>query len=153
MKYIVFSDSHGRLSEMEKALDKERCDGIIFCGDGYSDAETVENLYPGKAFIKVTGNCDFRFGVPAENVARTDGVTFVVCHGHTWGVKDSLYALRRHARECGAGAVLYGHTHLQHLETDEDGLLILNPGSIARGDYALIEFRNGKVTAELKETE
>ena len=151
MKYIVFSDSHGVLKYMEQALDKERFDGIIFCGDGYSDAETIEKFYPGKAFIKVTGNCDFRFGVAAETVCRTDGVTFVVCHGHTYGVKDSLYALRRHARECGAGAVLYGHTHMQHLDTDEDGLVILNPGSIACGDYALITFKDGKVRAELKE--
>ena len=34
MKYLVFSDSHGRVSELEKALFSEQYDAVIFLGDG-----------------------------------------------------------------------------------------------------------------------
>ena len=153
MKYIVFSDSHGRRSYMEKALEKESFDGIIFCGDGLADAEHIEHLYPRKAFIKVAGNCDYSGTAPAEQMAMTDGVYFLVCHGHRYNVKYTQYDIRRHARECNVKAILFGHSHTQLMETDKDGILLLNPGTAQRGEYALIEFKNGKVTAKLKETD
>ncbi len=153
MKYIVFSDSHGRKSFMEKALDKEKFDGVIHLGDGYSDLDDIEARYPYKAFIRVTGNCDYSYLGPAENIASTDGVCFLACHGHTHGVKGlSKASLALYAKAKGVKLALFGHTHSQFLET-VCGVLLLNPGSIQTGYYALLSLKDGKATAELKEIE
>jgi len=135
---------------MEKAIEKETCDGIIHLGDGYTDAEEVEHFYPGKAFIKMPGNCDYRYDVPFAKSIFTDGVRVFMTHGDKFGVKDGLYMLRMKARDKNATVALYGHTHEANCE-DRDGILLLNPGTIRHGEYAILELKNGKATAVLKE--
>ena len=60
------------------------------------------------------------------------GKRFFLTHGHLYGVKSDLTRVVYAARERSADILLYGHTHVP--ETDyEDGLYILNPGSIHGG--------------------
>ena len=48
-------------------------------------------------------------------------------------------------------AALFGHTHVPVNRTEE-GVLLLNPGSIGYGGtYALLTEKDGKLSAELKE--
>ena len=153
MKYLVFSDSHGRVSELEKALFSEQYDAVIFLGDGVQDITEAMNWFPGKGLVEVKGNCDaFTFSVPTERTVLSDGCNVFLCHGHTQNVKFGLYHLLSTARDRKAGAVLYGHTHVKDLH-EEDGILVLNPGSIGfNGEYATLTLLNGKITAELKST-
>jgi len=153
MRYIVFSDSHGRTGAMEEILEKERFDGIIHLGDGYEDAGRIEGKYPYKAFIRVTGNCDgFFYGTTGEQeaIASIDGIPVLVCHGHKYGVKLGTEMLLSSAREKNVKAALFGHTHRQ-FNKKKSGILLLNPGSVGeRGEYAVIEASNGIISAELK---
>lgn len=149
MKYIVFSDSHGRRSYMEAALEKEQYDGIIFLGDGSHDMDEIEKLYWNKAIIRLSGNCDLGSQYPNEQIAATDGVTFLATHGNRYSVKYDVDALAYHASQLGVSVVLFGHTHSQLLRKYQ-GILLLNPGTIGLGDYAMISFKDGKAEAELK---
>ena len=153
MKYLVFSDSHGMRTDLEQVLFSEKADAVIFLGDGLSDIEEVMHWFPGMGLVSVRGNCDFsRPFVTGERTVVTDGCTVIVTHGHAWGVKDGLYELEAHGRDCRATAVLYGHTHTKDLHMS-DGMLVLNPGSIGYGgDYAVLTLENGQASAVLKST-
>ena len=101
MKLLVFSDSHGMPLYMRETLEKHRdVDAVIFLGDGQNDFQMMRALFP-KIFCT---------------------------HGHLYHVKSGLYTVVCAAREAGANLLLFGHTH-EALETYDDGLYILNPGS------------------------
>lgn len=138
---------------MEEILGKEKFDGIIHLGDGFEDAGRIETEYPYKAFIRVLGNCDgFFAGLvgETERIADIEGVRVMMCHGHRYGVKSGTDGLLYAAKEKGAKAVLFGHTHRSICETKK-GILLLNPGSVGeRGEYAVAEFTGGRVSAELR---
>ena len=51
-------------------------------------------------------------------------------HGHYYQVSLSLNYLREEARQRGVDIAMFGHTHRPVLE-QEEGLTILNPGSIS----------------------
>ena len=56
------------------------------------------------------------------------GQKILLTHGHFYKVKYSYDRLFYHAKECGATAALFGHTHRQYCEY-EDSLWLVNPGS------------------------
>ena len=117
MKLLVFSDSHGMPLYMRETLEKHRdVDAVIFLGDGQNDFQMMRALFPNIAFYSVRGNCDL------------DGAKIFCTHGHLYHVKSGLYTVVCAAREAGANLLLFGHTH-EALETYDDGLYILNPGS------------------------
>ena len=49
-----------------------------------------------------------------------------------------LDVYKRQAKKRGADIVLFGHTHNQYTEYQES-LCIMNPGSVANGDYGVID--------------
>ena len=86
-------------------------------------------LFPNIAFYSVRGNCDLGCAdVPVREILDLDGVKIFCTHGHLYHVKSGLYTVVCAAREAGANLLLFGHTH-EALETYDDGLYILNPGS------------------------
>ena len=156
MKVLVVSDSHGDVENMCRAVELVRPRMLLHLGDGWRDAEEVARRYPDLPIEKVPGNCDFRRQEPAERLVMLCGKLFLLCHGHTLGVKSGIYGLIDAAVERDCDVALYGHTHMQDLRYISPGaevkkpLSIVNPGSIRlprdgyEPKYAIITIAGGK---------
>ena len=80
----------------------------------------------------VRGNCDaeidqmvLRFPIMAEYcLLFSGGRTVFVTHGHLWN-RDGMPPLRP------GDVLLHGHTHVPCWEETEEGVFILNPGSVS----------------------
>lgn len=149
-RYLVFSDSHGSLSSMEKALDKYPDLDVIFLGDGLSDIETLERLYPSVTFLRVAGNNDRLFPDAASEIVIPWGKHRLFCtHGHKYSGRAALAPLLSAAKGNHCDVLLYGHTHRAILQ-EAEGITVLNPGSVGfSGSYALLGENNGELTAEI----
>ena len=150
MKILVLSDSHSTLSFMRRCIDAVKPDRMIHLGDHFDDGTAMQEEYPGIPMYQVPGNCDhYRCdpNLPEILIPRVEGVTLYMTHGHRHKVKAYLGALLRDARASGAGAVLYGHTHIPDCHQEEDGLWVLNPGSCGYfgGSAGLLEIEDGRV--------
>lgn len=133
MRILVFSDSHGRGSRIEAAiLEHPEAKHIFFLGDKLSDIEDIEHLYPDHSFYSVAGNCDSIFSKNPYKTVTLAGKKILYTHGHTFSVKSGTERLIAYAKGIGADIVLYGHTHIPET-TYDDGLYIINPGSVGRG--------------------
>lgn len=155
MKLLVFSDSHGRSDLMQRAIEREQAqgaslEGLLFAGDGFTDALLYKDMFP--VFYAVGGNCDSsRSEVPREQTFTLRGITVYLCHGHKWHVKLGTQRLTYRAQEVEAKIAIYGHTHRQKAAW-QNGVLLLNPGAIAAGQYAVLTLpHEGLPEAELKE--
>lgn len=158
MKILVFSDSHGSEQYMTDAIsENDDADALVFLGDGERDFEAVLAAcgiapYGPKTSVKVwqvCGNCDRFSSEPVTVTADFDGVKTLITHGHDQNVKFGYSRLFLEAQKKECLAAFFGHTHLQRAE-EKDGILLLNPGSIRSGKYAVVTARNGKMTYELK---
>ena len=65
MKILVLSDSHGNISNMEAAVEREQPRMILHLGDCWRDAERLAERYPEIPMEHVPGNCDCRPEEPA----------------------------------------------------------------------------------------
>lgn len=139
MKLLIVSDSHGRWDGVQKAVEREVPDAWVHLGDGWRDAERVQEQYPTLPLEQVPGNCDLGRWESAERLCFFGGHPVFLCHGHTLGVKQSLLRASMAAREHGAELLLFGHTH-QPLVDFHNGLWVMNPGSIGafHGTYGVI---------------
>ena len=166
MKLMIASDIHGCAPACKALLERFSASGaecLILLGDllyhgprndlpeGYDPKAVIAMLseYADKLFC-VRGNCDTEVDqmvLPFPILAETallfvDGKTWFACHGHRSGANPSAGDLL--ALSAGS-VVLSGHTHIPVLETNSDGVLLLNPGStsIPKGgfpaSYALYE--------------
>ena len=132
MKILVLSDSHGNLENMIQAVEKETPRMILHLGDCWRDGERLHEHFPDIPFHQVPGNCDFRPTEPAEQLLFLEDKRVLICHGHTYGVKQSLLTAGYAAKEQNLDLFLFGHTH-RPLVDKRGKTLFLNPGSI--GDY------------------
>lgn len=132
MKLLILSDSHGNLSNMIQAVEKESPRIILHLGDCWRDGECLQETYPSIPFHQVPGNCDFRPAEPTERLLFLEDKRVLICHGHTYGVKQSLLSVGYTAEEQNLDVFLFGHTH-RPLVDRRGKTLFLNPGSI--GDY------------------
>lgn len=131
MRILVLSDSHGDESAIQRAvLAQPRAEVVIHLGDGEAECARARRSFPEKMFLQVRGNCDWASELPVTGLFETEGVKVFYTHGHAYGVKSGLYNAVCGAREQGARVLLYGHTH-KALMDYEDGLYILNPGSLS----------------------
>lgn len=148
MKIIVVSDSHydrAALSSLAEDIARRGdMDALIHLGDVESDAQWLKEHLNCPVY-SVPGNCDLNFRDPAERVLTLDGVSMLICHGHTLRVKYTLDALCYRAQEMGVSLALFGHTHAPCLRLENDGILLLNPGALRDGRYALLETENGQL--------
>lgn len=131
MRILVVSDTHGNEANLRRAvLSQPQAELVIHLGDGEEEANRVKTDFPEKMFLQVRGNCDWGSSLPyiGEYMAKDKKLFFT--HGHLFGVKSGLYTVTCAAREQGAQVLLFGHTH-QALCDYEDGLYLLNPGSLS----------------------
>ena len=154
-RICVFSDSHGCVEYMLRAIAHEKPDMIIHLGDGENDLYSVQRLYPELPVESVQGNCDrFSSALTVLNTTVAGKRIFAV-HGHKYGVKydPALTNLRYAAMEADADIVLFGHTHTPYRDHSL-AMDILNPGSC--GDvrvptYGVIEIDGSSVSTAVKE--
>lgn len=149
---LVFSDSHSGLSMMRRCMEKFKPQAVIHLGDFYEDAEAIQDDYRHIPFHIVAGNCDRnRCPLSAREMLcyPVGGVMMFMAHGHNHKVKMGLGALLNDARRYGAQIALFGHTHQACCVQEEDGLVVMNPGTCAvfGGSAGLIETDGKKITA------
>lgn len=147
MKILVLSDSHGAIEPMERAVEQADPHLILHLGDCWRDAERLQRRFPQIPLQQVPGNCDFRSSEPAERLLCIEDFRILMCHGHTYGVKQSLTAAGFAAEEQNLDLFLFGHTH-RPLVDRRGKTLFLNPGSI--GDWrqptcGLVTISGGKL--------
>lgn len=141
MRILVVSDSHGdEHALMDVIASQPDASVVIHLGDGIREAEAAAARFPERTFYMVRGNCDFAAAdVPPAREETIAGRRLFFTHGQYYGVKSDLYRVVCAARERCADILLFGHTH-QPLCTYEDGLYILNPGSLGYdGRFATVD--------------
>ncbi|ALB48282.1 serine/threonine protein phosphatase [Clostridium sp. MF28] len=156
MLIAVVSDTHRmtKYINLAKRLIKD-ADILIHLGDNIDDAELLENTFKGKVYV-VAGNCDYSTKYPKESVIEVNGKKIFFTHGDLYGVKSSMNNIYYRGRELNADIVLFGHTHQQLVEKEDD-MILMNPGSISLPKFKgrCIGFinidNNGEVDAYLKE--
>ena len=150
MKVLVLSDSHGNIANMVQAVERESPRMVFHLGDCWRDGERLRDRFPELPFEQVYGNCDFfRGSGEAEKLVYLGDKRALMCHGHTYGVKQSLLAAGLAAEEKDLDLFLFGHTH-KPLVDMRGKTLFLNPGSIgdyARPAYGIVTLENGKLDA------
>lgn len=164
MKILIASDLHGDADCCAALLDayrREAAAALVLLGDllyhgprndlpaGYRPKEVIAMLSAlSPAPLCVRGNCEAEvdqmvlpFPVMAEYAQFVwDGIPVFATHGHRYDTAH-LPPL------CPGTVFLYGHTHLYGIEKNEQGVLLLNPGSVSlpKGgkpkSYALYEDR------------
>lgn len=131
MRILVVSDTHGNEQNLRQALlAQPTAEIVIHLGDGEEELERVKRSFPEKMFLQVRGNCDWGSNLPDRGEYTAEGVKIFYTHGHLYSVKSGLYTVVSAARERKAQVLLFGHTH-QPLTDYEDGLHIMNPGSLS----------------------
>lgn len=136
MRMLVLSDSHGDAFSVLKAIERQsNADLIIHLGDGERD---FKYCHIEKPSIQVKGNCDWGSDLPAFKVTNECGYTIYCTHGYAEMVKYGLSQLQTAARGFNADVALFGHTHTP-VTYYEDGLWLVNPGSIKNGDFAVVD--------------
>ena len=120
---------------MIRAVEETEPDRIFHLGDCWADSEELQALYPEIPMDRVEGNCDFSYD-HQEVIAEIEGHRILLCHGHQYGVKQSLLTLELAAEEKGADMAMFGHTH--HVFYDyQPGLALFNPGSIGSPPFGI----------------
>ena len=133
MKILIISDSHGRHDLVRRAIGQEApIDMLIHAGDVEGNLEEVLGPKREYEIRVVAGNMDWLRGMANELVFPVGGHVVYLTHGHRLGVYTGTENLRARARERGADIAIYGHIHVPVYETGEDGIMVINPGSIAK---------------------
>lgn len=141
MRLLVFSDSHGTRSVVEKALDDHpEAAHVFFLGDGLRQMEETAALYTGRVYHMVAGNCDWGAAQKTLELLTLEGRRIFYTHGHLYHVKYGLGELLTAGRGRSADIILYGHTHAAYTAYDE-GVYIMNPGAARSvgGSYGIVD--------------
>lgn len=149
MKIAVFSDIHGNLEALEfiKTNIFPNVDELWFLGDLYFDYKNNEDtpknrkiIYEwfkevanNKLTVIISGNCDYKettdneFFFNKNNLIKEFfGKKFLLEHGHE--LKEEQR--KEHLIENECNVLILGHTHIGYI-TIEEGMIFLNPGSVA----------------------
>ena len=139
-RILVVSDSHGDRRSLRAILERHAdADAVFHLGDGAADMDALAQEFPSVRVYQVGGNCDSLLRLyPEEQEVVLGGARFFAVHGHRFGVKSSPLRLLLTAKERDARVALFGHTH-QPLIHGEEGLCLVNPGSVRDGRYALVD--------------
>ena len=140
-RLLVFSDSHGIRSVVEKALtDHPEAERVFFLGDGLQQMEETAAQFPSPVYHMTAGNCDWGGGQTPQELVTVAGRRIFYTHGHLYGVKFGLDKLLAAGRKSRADLILYGHTHIADTRY-ENGLYIMNPGSARSigGSYGIVD--------------
>ena len=141
MKYMVISDIHGNIDQLNKALDiykAQKCEKLLILGDledylsdiNLNEIINLLNTYKDK-IIYVKGNCDINIdGLLFEDnyieFTNINNKKILLTHGHLYSKNELLN------KNCDI--ILTGHTHIPEIEKINNTIFV-NPGSISRSRY------------------
>lgn len=129
MKVLIVSDTHRKNENYFVAVDREKPDMVIHCGDA-EGSEYALTEAAGCPVCIVLGNNDFFSVLPRELDLEIGPYKVWVTHGHNYYVSMSNEHIKREALIKGVDVVLYGHTHRPVV--DKSGKVIaVNPGSLS----------------------
>jgi putative phosphoesterase len=152
---VVLADTH--IPRRARALPEElvpylrEADLILHAGD-LLQPSVLDELATHAPVCAVRGNVDpSEVDLPETLEFDFGGARIAMIHdsGRKEGRRNRLYRRFPEAR-----AIVFGHSHIPFLE-DEDGLLLLNPGSPTdrrrqpRHTFALLRAEEGGVRAEI----
>ena len=145
MRILVLSDSHGKNSYVEKALQKvSPLDMIIHLGDLEGSEGLLGDFAPCPVEM-IAGNSDYFSRLPRQKIIKLGRHKVLIAHGHTFEVTYGTGLIRQAAKMNGCSCAMFGHTHRPLIE-EEDGILLINPGSISkprqdnkRPSYAVVD--------------
>lgn len=149
MKILVVSDSHQQKTNLKKAFTAAAAEGaelFIFLGDGIEDLKQVETQIP---VYGVFGNMDKGEG-EKEKVIEVAGYRVLLIHGNQLGYQQNF---EQFLKGRTIDILLYGHTHKQDMSVvkiNGHDIGIYNPGSIAKGNYGILELTPSKVHFEMR---
>lgn len=141
MRILVMSDSHGHYYQMYLAITQQpTATAVVLLGDGSQEMDEIEEQFScdARKFYRVRGNCDWGSDLPIYTVEIFGGKRFYCTHGFMEKVKYGDEGLISDARGFNADIALFGHTHNPRISY-EDGLYLFNPGSIADGNYGVVD--------------
>ena len=153
MRIGVISDSHGNQRLVEEALSQMgEIDALFHAGDYEFGFDPDEYPYP---VYVAKGNCDpyDYFSQEGQTVSLAE-IKIFLTHGDLYDARRKIAGLKAAAQQEDAQVVIYGHSHIA-FSHQEDGILFLNPGSLARPrstmgrSYAILTVNNGGVSAEI----
>ena len=159
MKILVLSDTHRRDDRFLRVMEQEApVDMIIHAGDAEGSEDYFEQI-AGMPLLYVSGNNDYSSLAPRTMVFPIGTHRVFLTHGHLFQVSSSLRTLEQEARGRHCDVAIYGHTHIPVIRRETDGLLVLNPGSLAyprqagyRPTYLILTLEeDGTLTAALHE--
>ena len=128
MQIIVVSDTHRNFDALKNIVDANKdADMLIHLGDGESEFDDINMLYPQFPMVYVCGNCDYGTH-KLSHIVTAGGLKIFCCHGHTYRVNSGLEYLVGTAYMNGCSVALYGHTHV-HFTDQVGGVFVMNPGS------------------------
>ncbi len=129
MKILIISDTHGMLFNLQRVLDKHAdVDMVLHLGDISNQKDQLETAVNCPVKV-IAGNNDYSADLPKECLFDIEGYNILMIHGHEQRVYNGTAYLKQYADYKGADIVLFGHTHMPHVEED-GGLLVVNPGSL-----------------------
>ena len=129
MKIIVVSDTHRNFNALNSIVEENKdADMLIHLGDGESEFDDIQRLYPQFPMVYVGGNCDFEMHKHSHVVTAECGLKIFCCHGHTYRVYDGVEYLVSAAYMNDCSIALYGQTHIPFAE-QVGGIFVMNPGS------------------------
>lgn len=105
-------------------------DMMIHLGDFQTDPERITRLVDCPVEM-VRGNSDLYSGLPGAKLLEIGPHKAFLTHGHLYGGRYGIPQMKEIAKENGADIVMFGHIHEPLLE-QEDGMTVLNPGSISQ---------------------
>mgnify|MGYP000775651214 FL=1 len=84
-KYLVVSDNHGNMSNLEYVIERFRgkIEALIHCGDMEIPPEMLEEL-AGCPVYMAEGNCDYNFSRDKEDIFELGDHVAFVTHGDAW---------------------------------------------------------------------
>lgn len=157
MKIAIISDTHDRISSLEKFLSfaKEKKIGILFhCGD-ICRTETLKRIindFEGKVFL-VLGNADIREKIlkfkenPKIKIFENFGE--VEIESLKIGFCHLLELALKKCQKKNYDFIFYGHTHKPWMESKKNCILV-NPGNLAglfyKATFAILETQKRKVS-------
>ena len=153
MKRIaVFSDTHNMFSRLPLALEKlGHVDMLFHLGDYAIDAEKIAQELGDVPYFAVKGNNDVGSVYPERRIELVEDIWIMLVHGDKFYTVGQLIDT---AREQNCAAVLFGHTHVPHLQADGE-LLVINPGSLSlprrgsRSSCAVLEVEGKDINVKM----
>lgn len=148
MRIGMMSDTHGSLTAFEKAMEYlHDIDLLIHAGDvlyhgprnplpeGYNPAKLAERLHGlTTPYVLVKGNVDadvddwvLPYPLPPYALVQNGHLRMVVYHGFQHHSHEEMVAFGQRFQ---ARVLIHGHTH-QPVLTESNGVILVNPGSVA----------------------